>query len=42
MILDKTNSGIWKLVVSFKSYGLIRYLGPSDPNVNSSPQTPKL
>ena len=31
-----------KLVVAFRNYGMILLLGPSDPNVVSRPQTPKL
>ena len=34
-------SCMWKLVVGFRSYGLIRLLGPCGPNVVSRPQTPK-
>ena len=30
-----------KLMVGFRSYGLIRLLDPSGPNVVSRPQTPK-
>ena len=41
MNLDKIRSCMWKLVVGFRSYGLIRLLGPSGSNVVSSPQTPK-
>ena len=31
-----------KLVVGFRSYGLIRLLGPSGPNVVSRAQNPEL
>ena len=41
MILDKMRSCMWKLMVGFRSYGLIRLLGPSGPNVVSRPQIPK-
>ena len=30
-----------RVQVGFRSYGLIRLLGPSGPNVVSRPQTPK-
>ena len=32
---------MWKLVVRFRSYGLIRLLGPNGANVASRPQIPK-
>ena len=42
MILDKMRSCMLKLVVGFRSYDLIRLLGPSGPNIVSRPQTPEL
>ena len=42
MTLDKMRSCMLKLVVGFRSYGLIRLLGPIGPNIVSKPQTPKL
>ena len=41
-ILDKMKSCLWKLILRLRSYGLIRLLGPSNPNVISRPKTPKL
>ena len=41
MILDKMRSCMWKLVVGFRSYGLIHLLDPSGPKVVSRLQTPK-
>ena len=38
MILDKMKFPSWKLVVSCRSYFLIRLLGPSDPNVAFGPK----
>ena len=42
MILDKMRSCMLKLVVGFRSYGLIPPLGRGGPNVVSRPQTPEL
>ena len=41
MILDKMRSCIWKLVLWFRSSGLIRLLSPSGPNVVSRSQAQK-
>ena len=41
MILNEMRSCTWKLVVGFRSYGLIRFSGPSNPNKISRPQIPK-
>ena len=40
MILEKMRSCLWKLQLGFWTYGLIRLLGPSGPNVVSKAQTP--
>ena len=39
MILDKIRSCMWKLMVGFRSYGLIRLLGSSGQNVVSRPRS---
>ena len=41
MILEKVRSCLWKLELGFSSHGLIRLLGPSDPNVASRSQAPR-
>ena len=41
MIPAKIRSCLWKLELWFWTYGCICLLGPSDPNVVSSPQTPR-
>ena len=38
MILKKMRSCLWKLETGFWTYGWIHLLGPSDPNVVSTPQ----
>ena len=40
MILEKIRSCLWKLELGFWTYGWIRPLGPSGPNLVSRPQTP--
>ena len=42
MILEKMRPCLWKLQLGFWTYGLIRLLGPSGPNVVSGSQTPRL
>ena len=41
MILEKMRCCLWKLQLGFWTYGSIRLLGPSGPNVVSGPQTPR-
>ena len=38
MVLEKMRSCLWKLQLGFWTYGLIRFLGPSGPNVVLGPK----